>query len=89
MSIEEMAFLLFSQAELSRVVLSTTLTPREDLFAREVAHSFENATLLELSSHTFVNAILDSINVLIASDFGLVQVIYFWSVNQFTNCAGH
>jgi len=64
------------------VVLALSLTASEDLLAGEVAHTFEQAALAELPRYAFVYAILDGIDVLVAGDLGLVEVVWVGNVSQ-------
>jgi len=64
-----------SQTKASRVVLATSLTSCKDFLACEVAYTFEGATFLELPSDTFVDTILNGINILITSNLGFAQIV--------------
>lgn len=59
---------------LARFILSTTFTPGEDFLAGQIANALEHTTLGELTSDALVDTVLDRIDILVASDFGLVQL---------------
>ena len=66
--------------ELPTVILSTSLTPSKHLLTRQVANTLKRSTLLKLPCDALVHTILNRINVLIACDLGLVEVVWCVSV---------
>lgn len=57
------------------VVLSLAFRAGEDLFGSQVADTLEETALSKLAPDTFVDAILDGIDILVASDFRLGEVV--------------
>lgn len=59
---------------LALLVLAATLTPRQHLLAGQVADALERAAFGKLAGDALVDTILDRVDVLVARDFGLVQL---------------
>lgn len=57
------------------VVLALPLATGEDFFGSQVPDALEGAALAELATHAFVDTVLDGVYILVACDFGLVQVV--------------
>lgn len=57
------------------VVLSLAFRTGEDLFGSEIADTLEETALSKLPTDTFVDTILDGIDILVASDFRLGEVV--------------
>lgn len=57
------------------IALPSSFTPGENFLAGKVSHAFERAAFLKLPCHALVHPILYSIDVLVASDLGLIQLV--------------
>jgi hypothetical protein len=58
------------------LALPSSLTSGEDLLTSQLASPFQETTLTQLSAHTFIHAILDSIDILVTRDLGLGEIVY-------------
>jgi hypothetical protein len=58
------------------LALPSSLTPCEDLLTSQLASPFQETTLAQLSTDTFIHTILDGIDVLITRDLGLGEIVY-------------
>ena len=58
------------------VVIALAFGARHDFLGGQIADSFKKSSLAELASDTLVDAVLNGINILVASDFCLGELIY-------------
>lgn len=58
------------------VILALALRASKDFLGGQIADSFQKTSLAELAADTFIDAVLNCINVLVAGDFSLGEFVY-------------
>lgn len=71
------------ESKTTTLVLPAALTSVDAFLAHQVADAFKRTALCELPGNTFVDTVLNRIDVLVACDFGFVEVLWEGSVKKY------